>query len=300
MYILKQLLRRIFMLLTAVLSDKAEKERLERKFAKRKDGGTVLFSESYYLADHMASAGFMFSYLAYFVMILDLVGIIMIFALELIETQEDIRIVMFLVLMLVFSLIVSRIMRIVCYYYSDDYTQYYEDYLLVSKYRRDDVIVTYEELGQYIREKKIRVGHGRLELPLKKGMTPICIHEHPEMEQKEALLQFLNEKCNVDIPMLTKKEKILVRQSGLFPVGMKTFLATVLLDLFFVFGLYWIEEFGIHTFREVYIRTNLKEFCQTHAFMMIGLPFAMIGIGGELYNFIPLRVKLGKYKIFRF
>ena len=300
MYILKQLLRRIFVLFTAVLSDKAEKERLERKFAKRKDGGTKYFSESYYLAKHLAAVGYISSYLLYFVAILNLVGIIIVFLLNLIETQKDLRGVLLLFVLLFLFFGWARIMRIVGYFYSEDYTLYYEDYLLVSKYRRDDVIVTYAELGQYIREKKIRVGHGRLELPLKKGMTPIYIHEHPQMEQKEPLLQFLNEKCGVDIPMLTKKEKILVRQSGLFPVGMKTFLVTLLVDLFFVFGLYWIDEFGIHTFREVYMCTNLKGFCQTHLFMLIGVPFAMLGIGGELVNFVPLRVKLGKYKIFRF
>lgn len=300
MNFLKQLLRSIFMLFTAVLSDKAEKERLERKFAKRKDGGTKYFCESYYLAEHLASVGYISSYLLYFVAILNLVGIIIVFLLNLIETQKDLRGVLLLFVLLFLFLGWARIMRIVGYFYSEDYTQYYEDYLLVSKYRREDVIVTYEELGQYIREKKIRVGHGRLELPLKKGMTPIYIHEHPQMEQKEPLLQFLNEKCGVDIPMLTKKEKILVRQSGLFPVGMKTFLVTLLVDLFFVFAIYWIDEFGIHTFREVYIRTNLKEFCLTHLFMLIGVPFAMIGIGGELVNFVPLRAKLGKYKIFRF
>ena len=62
-------------------------------------------------------------------------------------------------------------------------------------------------------------------------MTPIYIHEHPQMEQKEPLIQFINEKCDVSIPMLTRDEKVLIRKSGLAWVCIWTFLSMALIDL---------------------------------------------------------------------
>ena len=50
-------------------------------------------------------------------------------------------------------------------YYSREMTMYYDDYILVRNYKYEDKIVTYEEIGKTIREKRIRVRKGRLELP---------------------------------------------------------------------------------------------------------------------------------------
>lgn len=296
---LKQFLRRLILYIVDYITVRTEIEKRNERVLKRerrlKKKQKILFRESYYLGNHMNSATWMISYLCYF--IFGLSGILLLIGSCLIpiNLKQDITpLILFVVS--IGALALARILRLVSIHISENVTLYCERCLCVCKHGREDVIVTYEELGQYIREKKIRIGHGRLELPLKKGTTPIYIHEHPEMDQKESLIQFINEKCGVNIPILTKDEKILIRKSGLAPVCMWTFLSMALADLLIVTIGFFSE--GNYSLIDAYVCGSLKEFWDTHPFLVLGLPIGIWGIFAGLNSALDLS-EFSKYDIFR-
>jgi len=127
----------------------------------------------------------------------------------------------------------------------------------------------------------------------------IYIYDNEKDVQKEPLIAFINKKCGIEIPMLTKKEKKLVRKTGMSPINMRVSLSILIIDFIFV-SIFFLLECKVHTFMEVYLRNSLKEFCGTHIFLMLAVPVVIIGIWGEVSNFIPLRVILESMIYFGF
>lgn len=171
----------------------------------------------------------------------------------------------------------AQFMKFLQLYFNSTETLYYEDYIIVRRYGRRDKIVTYEEIGQTVRAKEIRIRKGRLELPFKGGMTPIYVHEKDRSFIIKRLFWFLNKKCDITLPELTIKEQKKIRRTGLLPVCMYTVAAIWTFDLCLqIFG--FIYDAGKNTFWALYFPGSLLEFCKSHIFIVFAMPFAALGI----------------------
>lgn len=96
-------------------------------------------------------------------------------------------------------------------YMENTETDYYFDRICIKHYGREDKVITYEELKKAIVERKIIVRWGRFEFPYEDGIFPVYTFCEPT---EEKFYQFINKKCGIKIPKMTKKENDIVRRAG--------------------------------------------------------------------------------------
>ena len=124
------------------------------------------------------------------------------------------------------------------------------------------------------------------------------MHEKELSWETDRLIPFLNKKCELSLPELTKEEQKRIRKTGVMPVCMNTFAAIWAFD----FGIQifaFVNYAGKYPFWAMYFQESFKEFCAQHIFLVIGMPFVVLGVIAELLNFIPVRICFFKHKIFK-
>ena len=84
--------------------------------------------------------------------------------------------------------------------------------ICIKRYLHKDKIVTYEEVKQCLRERKLRVHNGNFEYPYKGGV--IKIHT-ADGSLPEEFYRFMNQRCGWKMPRVSKKDKAVVRRTGL-------------------------------------------------------------------------------------
>ena len=84
--------------------------------------------------------------------------------------------------------------------------------ICIKRYLHKDKIVTYEEVKQCLRERKLRVHNGNFEYPYKGGV--IKIHT-ADGSLPEAFYRFMNQRCGWKMPRVCKKDKAVVRRTGI-------------------------------------------------------------------------------------
>ena len=163
MYILRQFLIRVFRFLVAVNMSKYEKERESEVLNARAD--KIRFRETPFLGDYLAASSFIFLYFMYVVFAICIICTICALVSLPMDIQENVDGMFALVVCCGLMWVMIQGVKFIHLYYSREMTMYYDDYILVRNYKYEDKIVTYEEIGKTIREKRIRVRKGRLELP---------------------------------------------------------------------------------------------------------------------------------------
>jgi len=183
-------------------------------------------------------------------------------------------------------------------YYMSEITMFYDDVVLVRSYRHADRYVSYEEIGEMVRKNGVRVRAGALEIPYKEGKIKIRIYEQDPLLDKRPLITFLNEKCEINLPELTKYEMRLIRESGVFSVFSKIAMTFWAFDFLFMVVAY-LSEMSTTTFLQVYFPGTIRAFLKTHIlFSTLGLPCLVLGGSMKLINCRPFKKHLSKYEIF--
>ena len=114
--------------------------------------------------------------------------------------------------------------------------------ICIKRYLHKDKIVTYEEVKQCLRERKLRVHNGNFEYPYKGGV--IKIHT-ADGSLPEEFYRFMNQRCGWKMPRVSKKDKAVVRRTGIGRAFYTCFGIPFLLFAFFALLLSEIGDFGV-------------------------------------------------------
>ena len=154
---------------------------------------------------------------------------------------------------------------------------YYSDRICIKKYRKKDTTITYDEVKGYIKKKKVKVHNGRFEYPYKSGKIYVYTWGN---SVSDGFYKFINEKCEVKMPRIEKKDKDVVRRTG---IGWACYFLMAI--PFFVFELFLvmgstIVDYGLrHTSEEILIYIVDMLLCVKSGFLgLIGLGFVLIGL----------------------
>ena len=121
--------------------------------------------------------------------------------------------------------------------------------ICIKRYLHKDKIVTYEEVKQCLRERKLRVHNGNFEYPYKGGV--IKIHT-ADGSLPEAFYRFMNQRCGWKMPRVSKKDKAVVRRTGIGRAFYTCFGIPFLLFAFFALLLSVVGDFGVtHSLAEI-------------------------------------------------
>ena len=149
--------------------------------------------------------------------------------------------------------------------------------ICIKRYLHKDKIVTYEEVKQCLRERKLRVHNGNFEYPYKGGV--IKIHT-ADGSLPEEFYRFMNQRCGWKMPRVSKKDKAVVRRTGL---GRAIFMGFGMFFLLFeIFGvsLAVVGDYGIdHTSTEIKAFIwNLIVSPRDNFFLLIACFFLALGV----------------------
>ena len=149
--------------------------------------------------------------------------------------------------------------------------------ICIKRYLHKDKIVTYEEVKQCLRERKLRVHNGNFEYPYKGGV--IKIHT-ADGSLPEEFYRFMNQRCGWKMPRVSKKDKAVVRRTGL---GRAIFMGFGMFFLLFeIFGvsLAVVGDYGIdHTSTEIKAFIwNLIVSPRDNIFLLIACFFLALGV----------------------
>lgn len=98
----------------------------------------------------------------------------------------------------------------------------------IQRFGRKDKWVSYDEIGECIRKRKIRIQNGGMQIPYKGGYIPICYMDPVAMSQVPALL---GRKCGIQLQTNTKFEIGVARASCGWSF------VEVMLPFIFIFGI---------------------------------------------------------------
>ena len=147
----------------------------------------------------------------------------------------------------------------------------------IKRYLHKDKIVTYEEVKQCLRERKLRVHNGNFEYPYKGGV--IKIHT-ADGSLPEEFYRFMNQRCGWKMPRVSKKDKAVVRRTG---IGRAFFLGFGIPFLFLELFLLvegTVGDYGIdHTSTEIKAFIwNLIVSPKDNFFLLIACFFFILGV----------------------
>lgn len=154
---------------------------------------------------------------------------------------------------------------------------YYNDRICVKKYQKEDITITYDEIKECIKKKKIKIHNGRFEYPHKKGEICIYVSEDPELDE---LYQHMNRKCAVEMPIMEKREIDAVKRTGIGRICYSIVPLPFFFMELFLMGVLLMTEYGLqHTVKEtgMYV-IELLFSVKGNLFGIAGLFFVMLGL----------------------
>ncbi len=138
----------------------------------------------------------------------------------------------------------------------------YTEFILIRKIGRTSKKVTYEEMKEVLKRKKMKMRRGCFLIPTPRGRMKIKCG-HSEDDTIDMVVRYLNRHGKLSLPMPTWEDKVRVRRSGLLPVINKANLFLWIMDLFFIFVVFVSgEEQG--TFWQIYFPSNIAAFAKNH------------------------------------
>ena len=182
-------------------------------------------------------------------------------------------------LMLVIVLTMYTIFRVYMYltkYYENTMCLYYSDRICIKKYRKKDIIITYDEVKECIKKMKVKVHNGRFEYPYKSGKIYIYTWGN---SVTDGFYKFFNKKCEVKMPQINKKEKDVVRRTGIgrscyFIIAVPAFAFEL-----FVLGVGISQDCGFgYTIEEIIAYVINLLFQPVSCCLYIGVFFVILGL----------------------
>ena len=149
--------------------------------------------------------------------------------------------------------------------------------ILIKRYLHKDKIVTYEEVKQCLREQKLQVHNRNFEYPYKSGV--IKIHT-ADGSLPEEFYRFMNQRCGWKMPRVSKKDKAVVRRTGIGRAFFLCFGIPFLLFEIFGVSLAVVGDYGIdHTSTEIKAFIwNLIVSPRDNIFLLIACFFLALGV----------------------
>ncbi len=188
-------------------------------------------------------------------------------------------------------------MKYLQHYWENTMCLYYTDRICVKRYRKEDVVITYDEVRECIKEKKLRIHNGRFEYPYEGGYIYIYIYTWGNSVQ-DGFYKFMNDKCGLRMPRIEKKEKDVVRRTGIgWTLYFHMAIPFYILELFMIVVV-TIGDYGLeHTCSEII--DFLIEFILSFKGSLIGLIglfFTLLGIVFKFIFYFPAKKHFAKYK----
>ena len=149
--------------------------------------------------------------------------------------------------------------------------------ILIKRYLHKEKIVTYEEVKQCLKERKLRVHNGNFEYPYKGGV--IKIHT-ADGSLPEEFYRFMNQRCGWKMPRVSKEDKAVVRRTGIGRAFFLCFGIPFLLFEIFGVSLAVVGDYGIdHTSTEIKAFIwNLIVSPRDNIFLLIACFFLALGV----------------------
>lgn len=100
------------------------------------------------------------------------------------------------------------------YYYMKN-TKYVfcQNTISIYRFRKNEKVITYDEVKEQIKKKKIKVHNGRFEIPYSNGYIPV--YTWGDEIPSSVFYQFINAKCGTSLPNMRIKDNDIVRKSGI-------------------------------------------------------------------------------------
>lgn len=185
--------------------------------------------------------------------------------------------------------------KYVQHYWENTMCLYYADRICIKRYCKEDVVITYDEVRECIKEKKIKIHNGRFEYPYKGGY--IFIYTWGE-SVSDGFYKFMNNKCELKMPRIEKKEKDIVRRTGIGWAFYFYLAVPFLLLEIFMLVLVTIGDYGLnHTYMEIldFVVGFALSF-QGSLIGLVGLFFVLLGMVLKFVFYFPAKKHFAKYK----
>lgn len=185
--------------------------------------------------------------------------------------QQELNYILSMILLIVTTWVLFGLIKY-CYYYMKN-TKYvfYQNRISICRLWKKEKVITYDELKEQIKRKKIKVHNGRFEFPYKTGYIPV--YTWGDKVPSVDFYRFINEQCGTNLPDMKERENDMVHKSGMAWV-MRNYLAMPIFGIA-VFG-------GVLGAVDVYeIENGLKKMIQFffQYFFSMGNVFGIMGLG---------------------
>ena len=163
-----------------------------------------------------------------------------------------------------------------CYMKNTKYV-FYQNRISICRLWKKEKVITYDELKEEIKRKKIKVHNGRFEFPYKTGYIPV--YTWGDKVPSVDFYRFINEQCGINLPDMKERENDIVHKSGMAWV-MRNYLAMPIFGIA-VFGgvLGAVDVYEIENGLKKMIQFFFQYFFSTaNMFGIMGLGCIVIGI----------------------
>lgn len=173
-------------------------------------------------------------------------------------------------------------------YMENTVTIFYEGKICIKRYQRADVEISYNELRDSILKKEIKVRKGRLELPYPTGK--ILVYSFGESAMWGGFYRYINRKCELNIPEISKKDCEVIRKAGMGSV-----IGSMLGKPMIIFGAFigivcMLGECRINSTLKVYLDYYMNYFFSFFNFFgVLGGIFIIIGLILNLIHIWPAK-----------
>ena len=195
--------------------------------------------------------------------------------------------------MAIFGVGLLTFFRYAQHYLENTMCLYYADRICIKKYRKKDIIITYDEIKECLVKKKIRIHNGRFEYPYKRGYIHIYTWGN---SVKDGFYKFINDKCGIKMPKIEKKEKDVVRKTG---IGWALYaymgLGCVVISVILGF-IGCTSDYGFHLGAEFWKVYMDYLFSLDNIFGVLAIIFIVPGIILKFAFYFPARKHFAKYR----
>lgn len=200
-----------------------------------------------------------------------------------------------IVITLLFIWIVAGCIKLLRKYMERTKYIFEQSRIYIQVFGKKEKVIDYEELGEYITQKKIKVCNGRFEFRYKGGMIPV--YTWGDKPTPSEFYQFINEQCGTNIPEISKVDNEVVRKTGIGRIW-HIYFALPLFGIAIWLGIICaLDEFEIGQG----IMKMVMDFIHFlfhfgNIFGIIGLVCVLIGIVQKIRYYFPAKKHFAKYK----
>ena len=163
---------------------------------------------------------------------------------------------------------------------------FYDNKICIKKYRKEDIVISYEEVKKCVKKKKIQIYKGGLAIPYLKGRFHVVVGK---TVLPQSFLEFIAKKCETEIPMGDKAVLAIIKSGygySWYGVGALFFIGLSL----FISILTTVGDYGLeHSVQEVLHYFISTMFAKTNVFTIAGALCVVIGVILKIVYYFPVK-----------